>query len=347
MIEGPGPVTSIETADGQIRWRAGFRLALPILVLAYATVAATIAPATYADMLLDYGQQLLAVPPLLLVGLGLSAVLLQHASPLSYIRLVVHGRGPRLFATALLVWVGLAAFTTFKIHIPSVMPFYLDPLLADLDHALHGANPGEVAQRLVPAWAGYGLGLLYGPIWFLTWFGLMAAVALHPDAALRRRYFWSMALTVLLLGTVLATVLSSAGPVFYSHFVGGDRFAHLMEQIRLSPVGPYMREATGYLLASYEQDRPSMGTGISAMPSMHLAIATLNALLLARLNRVAGVIGMIYLGLILVGSVYLGWHYAIDGYLSMAVVCLIWWLAGRFARGRQPSARNAIPVPSY
>jgi hypothetical protein len=27
--------------------------------------------------------------------------------------------------------------------------------------------------------------------------------------------------------------------------------------------------------------------------------------------------------------VFLGWHYAIDGYLSIAVVATIWWAAGR------------------
>lgn len=337
-------MTSIETAGGRVRRRLSARTALAVLVVTYAALAAALAPTTYLEMLVDYAQQLIVVPPLLLVGLGLAAVLIRRTSPLAYVREVVGDRALRLLAKALLAWIGLAAFTTYKLHIPQFMPFYLDPLLADLDLALHGANPGEVMQRLMPGWAGYGIGVLYGPIWFLAWFGLMAAVALHPDGNLRLRYFWSMALAVLLLGTVAATLMSSAGPVFYAHFFGGDRFAHLTEQIRLSPVGPYMHEATNYLLASYEHDRPSMGTGISAMPSMHLAIGTLNALLLARLNRVAGVIGMIYLGLILIGSVYLGWHYAIDGYVSMGVVCLIWWTAGRLTRQRQPPARNVVPA---
>ncbi|TIN21837.1 MAG: hypothetical protein E5Y31_19780 [Mesorhizobium sp.] len=36
-----------------------------------------------------------------------------------------------------------------------------------------------------------------------------------------------------------------------------------------------------------------------------------------------------YVALILFGSVYSGWHYAIDGYVSIALVILIWWITGK------------------
>lgn len=46
------------------------------------------------------------------------------------------------------------------------------------------------------------------------------------------------------------------------------------------------------------------------MPSVHVAIATLNAFYLARLNRWLGVAGWAFAIFILFGSVYTGWHYA-------------------------------------
>jgi hypothetical protein len=137
-----------------------------------------------------------------------------------------------------------------------------------------------------------------------------------------------------LLGTVAALAFSSVGPVLYERFYHVDRFADLMAAISRSAVGDYMELASGYLFENYVDDGSLPGTGISAMPSVHLAVATLNALLLTRLSRIAGAIGWAYLGAILVGSVYLGWHYAIDGYVSIAVVGLIWLGVDRLCRGR-------------
>ncbi len=53
--------------------------------------------------------------------------------------------------------------------------------------------------------------------------------------------------------------------------------------------------------------------GISAFPSMHNASALLFALATARRSRALGIAFGIYCGIILVGSVHLGWHYAVDG----------------------------------
>ena len=70
-----------------------------------------------------------------------------------------------------------------------------------------------------------------------------------------------------------------------------------------------------------------IGSGISAMPSLHVAMAYLLYLAVsARLKLIA----LVYVGLIWIGSVHLGWHYAVDGLLSILVVFLIWRGAGSF-----------------
>jgi len=324
-------MTSIEMAGNDVVALRS-RYLLPVLVLAYGLAAALAAPDIYLEMLADYALQFAVLPPLILLGLLAVALLRHRHGPLAYLRRTAATRLLPLAGIACLVCVGLAAFTTFKILIPQLVPFWADPHFARIDLLLHGTDPGLLAHALLPDWAGYAIGVLYGPVWFLAWFGTMGAMALHPGDALRRRYFWAMALTILLLGTVLATLLASYGPVFFDDFAETDRFDALLQQIAESPVGAYMAEASGYLLASYGAERPSLGTGISAMPSMHLAIATLHALLLGRLNRWAGLFGWGYVALILVGSVYLGWHYAIDGYVSIAAVSLIWWATGRLER---------------
>jgi hypothetical protein len=46
--------------------------------------------------------------------------------------------------------------------------------------------------------------------------------------------------------------------------------------------------------------------------------------------------------LILVGSVALGWHYAVDGYIGAAIALLFWHVAGwavKRSRGQQSTRR--------
>ncbi|WP_352458864.1 MULTISPECIES: phosphatase PAP2 family protein [unclassified Mesorhizobium] len=44
------------------------------------------------------------------------------------------------------------------------------------------------------------------------------------------------------------------------------------------------------------------------------------------------VLGWTFAALILYGSVFTGWHYAVDGYASIIVVSVIWWATGRLVR---------------
>jgi hypothetical protein len=41
------------------------------------------------------------------------------------------------------------------------------------------------------------------------------------------------------------------------------------------------------------------------------------------------------------GSAFLGWHYAIDGYVSIAVVSMIWWTVGRILNRRAAGTQAA------
>jgi membrane-associated phospholipid phosphatase len=78
--------------------------------------------------------------------------------------------------------------------------------------------------------------------------------------------------------------------------------------------------------------------GISAFPSMHNASTLLFALATWKRSRGLGIAYGIYTVIILVGSVHLGWHYAVDGYAGLALAGLCWWLSGFVARWhhRQP-----------
>ncbi len=65
------------------------------------------------------------------------------------------------------------------------------------------------------------------------------------------------------------------------------------------------------------------------MPSIHVSSALLFALVWWRLNRVIGILVGVFSAVILLGSVHLGYHYAIDGYVAIPLTWLIWHVIGR------------------
>lgn len=73
------------------------------------------------------------------------------------------------------------------------------------------------------------------------------------------------------------------------------------------------------------------GGGIAALPSMHNALSTLFLCFAVGFDRrwLWGAIP--YAALILFGSVHLGWHYAIDGVVGIALAFLMWRIAGPIA----------------
>jgi PAP2 superfamily len=72
----------------------------------------------------------------------------------------------------------------------------------------------------------------------------------------------------------------------------------------------------------------SLAMGISAAPSMHIASSWIIARLCWSLGRRAAIFGSIFFAVIFLGSIHLGWHYALDGYLAMAGAWVLWRVVG-------------------
>ena len=72
-------------------------------------------------------------------------------------------------------------------------------------------------------------------------------------------------------------------------------------------------------------------------------MATLFALAGWRLNRKLGVALFLYLVVVLIGSIHLGWHYGLDGYASILGAYAIWRLVGALQR-RSAKATGSATV---
>ncbi|MBA3444733.1 MAG: phosphatase PAP2 family protein [Gemmatimonadales bacterium] len=65
---------------------------------------------------------------------------------------------------------------------------------------------------------------------------------------------------------------------------------------------------------------------------MHVAATVIMALGSWERSRWLGMVGWLYVLVILVGSVHLNWHYAIDGYVAILGTLAIWWLSAWVVR---------------
>ena len=74
---------------------------------------------------------------------------------------------------------------------------------------------------------------------------------------------------------------------------------------------------------------------------MHISLSFLFALVGWRAGRKTGIFFTVYLLLMMIGSVHLGWHYAVDGYFSILSTGVIWVVTGKLLTYRSKDAAMA------
>ena len=227
----------------------------------------------------------------------------------------------------------ISAFTSFKSMIPLINPFHWDPAFAAWDRLLHG---GVEPWRLLQPLFGYPLATSAVNAVYHAWFFVMFGVLFWQAFALSRprlrmQFLLTFLLSWIVIGTVAATLLSSAGPVYFERVVGEDGgFGALLDYLRAANAHyPVLAlDVHDKLWLRYQDGGTALGSGISAMPSMHVSMAYLFALVAWRFSRWLGLLFSVFALLILIGSVHLAWHYAIDGYLAVALTWVLWRLVG-------------------
>jgi hypothetical protein len=234
--------------------------------------------------------------------------------------------------------VSLTVFSSAKRAIPLVHPFAWDRRLERIGRAISGGR--HLWEWLTPVIA--NARVMHAASWFyhFGWpfaiLGAAVVVALSPPTALRTRYLIASVLTWFLVGTVAALILSSAGPPYYTAVTGqASPFAPLFLMLKREAVPSLaVQEA---LWNAYRDGIDRFGFGISAMPSVHVAAATLLACVGFAVHRVLGYVLTLAAILTLLSSVMLGWHYGVDGYVAAAMALVVWWLSGKIVALRPRS----------
>jgi hypothetical protein len=327
-----------------------------LAIAAYAACAAVMALAlgrpgdlvvfTYLPFWI-FGAVVLALLAITVVELPRS-IRAAPASPLSHLVGAVRARiNPRLVAGVLLfaaMALFYGAFTSIKSMLPHLVPFSLDRWAADMDARLHGGvAPWALLQPLLGHhWVTRAIQHLYMPGWTFLLFGATAAMAMSRRLApLRAQFFWTYLLLWPLLGNLLAGAVMTAGPIYYGLVTGDSaRFGEILRYVRFSAgLLNSSYDLQGQLWGAYQSGKAGLGSGISAFPSMHVAMATLYVLAARRIDRRLAWAAAAFALAIFLGSIHLGWHYAVDGYASAALTVLVWLGVGfALRRGRRDTS---------
>jgi hypothetical protein len=220
---------------------------------------------------------------------------------------------------AFLLAVFFSAIAWLKSMIPAFVPFWADAPLAATDRLLipFALPRGRWLDVMALPYGLWQLINILGVVW-----------ALHTQRPARPIIAYML---TWLIGMALAYAFSSAGPIFTGQYP--MRSAHVS-----------VRMAADFLLDNYRSHGAGIGGGISAFPSLHVAIATWFALFL----RSIGIrwLGEVFLLWIWAASVILGWHYVLDGPAGIAVALIAWKLAGLSTLKRVSPQQQPLPDPA-
>ncbi len=259
----------------------------------------------------------------------------------------LHARGQWMLMTAIVTSATIPVFGMFKQYVLKTQGFPFDPALAAADRILFaGHDAWQVMHALFESlWFTILVDQAYAAWLALLMFCPVLWAAVIADPLVRARLIGCWLGVWIMIGGVGAWLLASAGPMYYPHFIGPNAsFAQLHDRIvalgeMAKAAGTIITTPYGHmaLLHRYENGGYSPGYGISAMPSVHVSMAVLFAIGGFAIRRWLGLILSAYALLIWIGSVYLGWHYALDGIVGTAMTIGLWKLSAKIA---EPFARD-------
>ena len=230
--------------------------------------------------------------------------------------------------------IALSAFALTKSNLNFIAaafadpPFFADPFFAQLDYLIHfNSDPYVWIHALFGSWGPDWVWLFYAGIsgvLSLSFITIVAVTDPDKDRAADAYYLWLF--MQLVLGNLLALGAMSAGPIYYDQIFEGDRFAPLAEVMQSSGLAAsYVGDLQAALWSIFEAGKIFAGSGISAFPSIHVAFAMVVAVYFGSRSVYFIPFGALFVLIILIQSVLTGYHYAVDGYFSIAAIGGFWW----------------------
>jgi hypothetical protein len=354
-------VASSPPADRDYCWLVPL-LAMTLVSMGLAVWAGFALGIPAVSAALNYAAEICLMGPVTIVallgGAFVRCALRRDPSPVATIRRAIADRfATPADAAATIVPIALVpllmgAYGTLKQAFPLLHPFTWDDTFATADRLLFfGRQPWELTHAIAGSAATVLIDRFYSA-WVILLPCAVLAYAVVAPREVRARFFLSFAAGWLLIGLVGGVALSSAGPCYAQALgIASSRdYAPLMHQLaavdRTQPLNAILWQHV--LWKAHVAHVYAFGMGISAMPSMHNAISFLYFLSVPRSSPLLRKLAGAFAALMLFGSIHLGWHYAVDGFVAWAGMAAIWWGSGLYLRkvgylGRG-DAQTATPV---
>lgn len=232
-----------------------------------------------------------------------------------------------LLAGIALMWLLVLNAIAWKRGIPLLTTFRFDPALYHADRWIHGGRDPWQYLAFLSARPWITLLDKFYALWYVAHVFVIVRLAWAPPSRRQSQFFLALAL-MWLCGAMIALCWPSAGPAFYADVTGqSGEFASLRQSLNSQPLIATLLQRE--LWAAYLSGASNLVAGISAFPSLHVAMPALYAVTMWSGSRRESIAWWGFTFLTLVGSVVLGWHYAVDGYAGVALSMVCWLLAGR------------------
>ena len=249
-------------------------------------------------------------------------------------------------AAFFMMYVMLTLFSTMKSVIHYVQPYNIDAWLVKIEQIVHlGFLPTTLIDHTIH-WGGFYQFLdVFYVLWFLGIYLYVTLIILGDSFAhLRERYLFCFAGVWFVIGNIVACLMASVGPIYVEDYfktnpsdamaavrASADIFEVESEKTKLMAV--FFKN----LIMEFASNRTVVDpNGISAMPSVHVAIAALMMFHAKHVNRALFVASILFFACIFAGSVLLAWHYAIDGYVAVLLTYGLWKLSAFLPPPQKP-----------
>ena len=223
----------------------------------------------------------------------------------------------------------------FKINIAKFNPYSWDHYFAEIDRLLFfGIDPCVFTHTIFNQYEYTGLIDNFYVLWFIVQqFGILYISCLPLRDRVRLTFLIAFCLNWTIGAVVLAIMLPAVGPAYMEELYGDPMFKPLMDLLHQQSSIAQLKAVALQQTLWDGMTKPDVDPlGISAFPSLHVAAAVNFACLGFAINRTAGWLLSAFAAIIMIGSVHLGWHYAIDGIAGIILAILFWHVSARVAR---------------